>query len=165
VWFRSKGLFHPLWLFSRLREFGAEQSEHVRAALAKEIEGAASTLEHFLNDLVIRGRIAPSSGTLAPKLRALWGGVVERDLIAFKALTRTDGGDPFATQYTKIGTAAVDATWADVTRPLLWTILMRNHGQHGGFMGHQYDELMEMLGIIVRATILCWKQAQVRGML
>ena len=135
-------------------QFKGSVADH--SGLAKEIEGLGLTVEHVVGNL-LTATGKPSSGTLMPKLKALWAGRpnVVALLNQHAGLTRTD------TVARASQLAAINALSASsempVVKVLLRTALYRNDGTHNAMGGWSEDELQACTADCLAAMMLCRK--------
>ncbi len=135
-------------------QFKGSPADH--SGLAKEVEALGMTVEHVVGELLTAaGKTA--SGTLMPKLKALWAGrpTVVALLAQHKGLTRTDT-IPRATQLAAIN-ALSGSPDVPVAQVLLRTALYRNDGTHNAMGGWPEAELHACTAEFLGALMLCRK--------
>lgn len=139
------------------RQFKATLVDH--AALAKEVEGIASTFEHLLNVILVDVGKDPSGKTLKPKLLAIWSGVgdIRQALDSKWGLTQTKPPSTVADQLANIAALSLPGSNCEVVKVLLAAVLHRNNGAHNGLAGRDQDDLLDIGLRFIICILLCRK--------
>ncbi|NQE61400.1 hypothetical protein [Caulobacter sp. RHG1] len=139
-------------------QFTGDPVDH--AALAKEVETLATTLEHLINAL-LREAGCDDKGTLMKKLARYWGAVADvgailRDRYDLVTLKR-----PLSDQLAMIAELPATGPNLSVAQTLLRAVLYRNAGQHTGMASFTEEALHEAARAMLTAMLLCRKALRV----
>lgn len=126
------------------------------AALAKEVETLATTLEHLVNAL-LREAGCSHSDPLMKKMGRFWKEAPGVGPLLTAHRTLTGDKAPFAEQQAAIAAIVSPHANLGVAQILLRAVLYRNAGQHAGMQSFTEEELHEAARVMLTSMLFCRK--------
>nr|HEX4316267.1 hypothetical protein [Kofleriaceae bacterium] len=162
-WLEANGFLQFYWHFRRLTEVSAFDDDIGRSAMAAEIIGLSSLIEHIVTT-ALRARRPPANvqtlrGVLVPKLLSLLrpqNADLAIELEKCKQL-RTTTERTLRQQLQRVSRMRSIGPNTPALQVLLRFVLIRNTATHAGLSGFGRDELQTLVESLLIAALAVWK--------